>query len=102
VSVAYSVLGLLLVVIGVPAIALGLWITITARRPPWVARRTTIPAGRERVWGASVLVTAAGAVALGVSDLHGLPFSGLRIVGIVGLLTGVALTLVVIWPRLSR
>jgi hypothetical protein len=102
VNTAYSVLGVVLIVIGAAAIGLGVWITITARRPPWLSRRTAIPVGRERGWGASLVVTGSGGVALGASDLQGLAFSALRIFGIVGLLAGVVLLLVVVRPRPSQ
>ena len=45
-----TVLGAVLSVVGVAAVAMGGWAAINARRLPWLIERT-VPTGRERQWG---------------------------------------------------
>lgn len=95
-----TVLGVVVVVVGLLAVALGGRSAITAQRPSWLSERS-IPLGRERQWGLAIALLGVGVSCLGafwISDI----FGGLGILGILLVFVGVGFLVITVAPNAMR
>jgi protein-S-isoprenylcysteine O-methyltransferase Ste14 len=93
--------GLLLLLVAAMVIVQGAWMAFRGKRPPWM-RYQYPPAGRERWFGAALMVIGVGGVLQGASHIDAAAFSSLGIVGIGLFLVGGLFVIVVFRPRPSE
>jgi hypothetical protein len=101
VSSAYSTIGLLSLTVGAMAIAQGMWMAITARKPSWLSSRY-VPIGRERGLGIALITAGLGCALQGASDIEIVAFASLRLLGVGVFLLGVVFVFVAFRLRNSQ
>ena len=98
---AYGVVGLVLIVVAAMVMVQGAWMAFTGRKPPWMKYQYP-PIGRERGFGAALIVMGLGVVLEGASYTEPVAFLSLRFVGIGLFLLGGLFVVVVFRPRPSQ
>ena len=95
-TVAYTILGIALISVGLVAVVTGGSVAVSARRPRWLTAKT-IRSGFERSWGTGLGLSGLGLVVAGGGDV-GVISKGLGVAGYVLIVGGVAF-IVLATPR---